>query len=60
MTYYPGINIDPKREGTVMCRWCHRQIQRCNCNGPNDSRMDTGPNSPEAIEERQSGWRPAP
>jgi hypothetical protein len=38
-------SIDPKREGSLMCRFCQRQIQRCICNGPNDAPMDTGPNA---------------
>lgn len=38
--------IDPKREGAIMCSYCQRQIQRCICDGPNDTPLDTGPNAP--------------
>jgi hypothetical protein len=54
------MDIDPKREGSIMCRYCRRQLQRCNCNGPNDAQMDTGLNAPDAINARQSGWKPSP
>jgi hypothetical protein len=40
-------SIDPKREGSLMCRFCQRQIQRCICLGPNDTPLDTGLNAPE-------------
>ncbi len=45
--------IDPKREGSIMCRFCYRQIQRCVCSGPNNTPIDTGPNSDEAIAARK-------
>ena len=44
--YAEAIGIDAKREGSVMCRFCQRQIQRCICDGHNDSPLDTGPNAP--------------
>lgn len=53
MNDYDAMAIDPKREGSIMCRFCYRQIQRCICSGPNDTPMDTGPNAPEAIESRR-------
>lgn len=47
MRRYDATAIDAKREGSVMCRDCQRQIQRCICNGPNDAALDTGPNDPK-------------
>ena len=41
-----NYEIDPKHEGSIMCRICQRQIQRCICDGPNDTPLDTGPNAP--------------
>jgi hypothetical protein len=41
-----NYGIDPKHEGSIMCRICQRQIQRCICDGPNDAPLDTGPNAP--------------
>ena len=44
--FHEAMDIDAKREGSVMCNLCQRQIQRCICDAPNDAPLDTGPNAP--------------